>query len=134
MAVCTRVRSPDDEHRPFVVAAYRLTGYRVDKCQPPGSDKANLAGGLDSLFKPAYGSVCWYQHDRADLIGALGCGLLHEWRDVAVWRVQPYVAGNAQVISPWRLQCVLLGGDELPSQRVMRRLGGIQLKAKLSIK
>ena len=73
-------------------------------------------------------------HDRADLIGALGSGLLNERRDVAVWRIQPDVARNAQVINPGRFQRILLGGDELPAQRVMRRRGGIQLKAKLSIK
>ncbi len=94
VAMCTRVRSPDDEHRPFIVAAYRLAGDRVDKCQPPGGDEANLACGLDRFFEPANRSVCRNQHDRADLICAFGSGLLNERCDVAVWRVQPDVAGT----------------------------------------
>src|SRR5690606_16424718 len=109
-------------------------GDRVDKCEPPGGNEANLAGGLDSLLKPANRSVCRNQHDRADLIVSLGGCLLHERRDIAVWWVQPDVTWNIQVISPWRFQRVLLGCDELPAQRVMRRSGGIKLEAELSIK
>ena len=36
------------------------------------------------------------------------------------------------VIGPRRFQRVLLGGDELSAQGIMRRRGGIKLKAKLS--
>lgn len=124
---------PDNQHRAFVISAYRLTCHRVDKCQSSRGNKANLASGLDRLLEPANRSVCRYQHHRADLIGALGGCLLHEWRDVAIWRVQSDVARNSQVISPWRFKCVLLGCYELATQRVMRCCGCIKLEAELSI-
>ena len=113
MAVCSRVRSPDDEHRSFVISRDRLTGDRVDKRQASCGDEAHLAGGLDCLLEPANRSVSGYQHRSANLIGALGGGLLNERRDVAVWWVQPDVARHIQVISPGRFQRVLFGGDEL---------------------
>ena len=128
-----RICSPDDEHRPFVITADWLTGYRVDECQSPGSDETHFAGCLDSLFKPADGRISRNQHDGANLVLSLRCGFLHEWRDVAVWGIHPGVAGNGEVISPRSFQRVLLGGDELSAQRIVRRGGRVQLKAEFSI-
>ncbi len=90
----TREWAPDDKHRPFVIAADWLTGDRVDKCQPTGGYKSHLGGCLDSFPEPADGRISRNQHDGADLVLALSSGFLYEWRDIAVGRVEPGIAGD----------------------------------------
>ncbi len=111
-AVGAWVRSPDNKHRPFVISRDWLTGDRVNECQPSGGDEANLAGGLDCLLEPAYRCVCWNQHDRADLIGAFGCGLFNEWCDIAIWWIQP---GEWK---GWR-HCVVYRPGQIPKNDII---------------
>lgn len=44
------------------------------------------------------------------------------------------MSGDSEIVTPLRFKRVLLGGDELATECVMWRGGGIQLKTELSIK
>lgn len=104
---------PNNQDGSFAIAADWLTGDRVDKCQPPGGDEAHLASSLDCLPEPADGRISRNQHDCANMVLTLRCGFLHKRRDVAIWGIQPAIAGSGEVIPPRRFKRVLFSRDEL---------------------